>query len=428
MILCTAYSAIESAISAENIPYRNEQVNTLMKLLFLLLAAVPIAASEGDRLSGFQDCLLQCEKLMDCGYANSLAQIELQQQQEEELIQPVAQPVRPPEKRDISAGSEVKELPQYELKDFLDNYRLSWITKTVFQWDCILDCNYKCQQFITNQRELGGLSMVQFYGKWPFSRVMGITEIMLVLFSIGNYYANWLNLSKILTQYNKTRKSGNESSIMYKQYLYLLVGSLVGWGFSTLFHTRDTSFTETLDYFGAAMIMLLNFNAIAIRYFRLFKSNMAKQRTIFLSLLVAIFIFHCVKLHNKWDYQYNTYFNLFFGVLAIVLWIMHSLRVNNVYNKDSRMYNNSIQLLPFETKILSKLNYLSLSETRYIPLLPVMLNLWLILGMSFELLDFPPWFRLIDAHAIWHLFTIIPPIFWYDWNIWDIELMKLTNI
>lgn len=401
--------------------------NTLMKLLYLLFLVASISASEGDQLPGFQDCLLQCEELMYCNYDNILEVIEIQKQNEEEQMEPVAQPARPPEKRDIGSMAR-DELPQYIQVDFLSNYRLSWIARTVFQWDCVLDCNYKCQQFLTNQRELAGFSMVQFYGKWPFTRIMGMTEIMLVIFSMGNYYANWNSFSKVLTQYNKNYNSGNESFIMYKQYLYLIVGSLVGWIFSTLFHMRDTPLTETLDYFGAAMIMLLNFNAITVRFFRLFTSKRAKHKLIFQSFLVVIFIFHCLKLHNKWDYQYNTYFNLFFGVLAIVLWILHALRVRSIYSKDSRMYNNSIQLLPFETKLLSKLNYFSLSETKYIPVLPVLLNLWLIIGMSFELMDFSPWLRLLDAHAIWHLFTIVPPIIWYDWNIWDIELMKLTSV
>jgi len=399
-----------------------------MKLHYLLLLAVPIAASEGDRLPGFQDCLLQCEKLMDCNHAAILEHIEAQQQQAEEDIEPVAQPMKPPHKRDVNSINEREELPQYLLKDFKGNYRLSWITRTVFQWDCMLDCDYKCQQFVTNQRELSGLPMVQFYGKWPFTRILGMTEVMLTLFSIGNYYTNFNSLTKILTQYNKNYKSGNDAFIMYKQYIYLIVGSLAGWAFSTLFHMRDTSLTETLDYFGAAMIMLLNFNAISVRFFRLFTSTKRKQRLVLQSSLAVIFVFHCIKLHNKWDYQYNTYFNLFFGVMAMVLWIAHAMRVRSIYSKDFRMYNNSMQLLPFETKLLSKLNYLSLSETKFIPILPVLLNLWLLIGMSFELLDFSPWLRLLDAHAIWHLFTIIPPIFWYDWNIWDIELMKLTGV
>jgi hypothetical protein len=45
---------------------------------------------------------------------------------------------------------------------------------------------------------------------------------------------------------------------------------------------------------------------------------------------------------------------------------------------------------------------------------PGMIVAWIILAMSLELLDFPPWRGLIDAHSLWHLGTVVPTAWWYS--------------
>lgn len=73
-------------------------------------------------------------------------------------------------------------------------------------------------------------------------------------------------------------------------------------------------------------------------------------------------------------------------------------------------------------KISDKLRYLGIKSSTYIGLIPVVLNLYLIVSVSLEFIDFVPWFLLIDAHSLWHACTILPPIIWHDWNIWELEL------
>ena len=58
---------------------------------------------------------------------------------------------------------------------------------------------------------------------------------------------------------------------MYVQYLILLIVTCIGWSFSVIFHFKDTTMSETLDYFGAFAIILCNLNAIVVRVFQLFK-------------------------------------------------------------------------------------------------------------------------------------------------------------
>lgn len=318
----------------------------------------------------------------------------------------------------------------YQLEDFTHKYTVHPVFRTLFSWDCSSDCNYKCQQFITNKREQQGLPMVQFYGKWPFHRVWGITELFLTLFSLGNLYINWHNIHKVLKQHNKQKKHNPSLATMYKQYLLLLGVLVFGWVFSTLFHIRDNAVTETLDYFGAAAIIVANFNAITVRYFELFREERQKTRRLFQFALALVWLFHCYHLKTAWDYTYNMAFNIVIGISALVLWILHSLRITLIYSKNEFVFSNSIQLLPFETKILTKLNHvwiLPISKTRFIPMIPIVLNLWLLSGMTFEITDFEPWRRLVDGHAIWHLFTIFPVVIWYDWNIWDLELYTVNS-
>jgi hypothetical protein len=38
---------------------------------------------------------------------------------------------------------------------------------------------------------------------------------------------------------------------------------------------------------------------------------------------------------------------------------------------------------------------------------------------TLELFDFPPWKRVIDAHALWHLATVPIAVLWYDFVIED---------
>lgn len=362
--------------------------------VFLAFLYIGISfGSVGDRLPEFTHCLEKCNRLLCL--------------------------------ENDPTGSVSNEI---ELKETFENsYSISGPFKHVFFWDCQSDCKYKCEQLVTDQREKNGLEVVQFYGKWPFIRIFGMQELFSVLFSIANFQINYINLFKVMRHYNRIKLLNSDWALMLRQYLQLIVVSLIGWTFSTLFHMRDNPLTETLDYFGAAAIIMSNFNAIFIRYFGLYKNKHQLLRKLFQSILMIIFIFHCVKLKKNWDYDYNVKYNLFFGVSAMILWILHAIRVQAVYLENFYIFNNSIQLVPFETKILTKLNYLSLSESKYIPLLPVALNIWIVLGMSFELLDFVPFRRLIDAHALWHLFTVFPTIIWYDWNIWDIEMFRINE-
>lgn len=302
---------------------------------------------------------------------------------------------------------------------------VNWISAALFQWDCALDCNYKCQQIVTRQRAADGLPMVQFYGKWPFKRILGITEFFSSVFSLANFYVNYRNYFKVKRQYKLAAYKDDERATMLHQYLLLLVVSMGGWFCSTIFHIRDFPVTETLDYLGAGAIIAANFNAIFVRKFGLYRADKTRARAVFQTLLCGVLLLHYAKLYLQWDYGYNMRFNVAVGLAALVLWILHSVLVHRHYLRRPHYYNNSIHLLPYETRILSKLNLVGLSKTKYIPLIPVALNLALVAAASLEMVDFDPIAGLVDAHLLWHFCTIFPPIVWYDWNLWDLEMASL---
>ncbi|PVH19377.1 hypothetical protein CXQ85_003216 [Candidozyma haemuli] len=311
---------------------------------------------------------------------------------------------------------------------YLPQHDINFLARHLFLWSCPSDCDYKCRSHVAGIREAQGLPVVQFHGKWPFDRVMGVTELFSTVFSLGNLYVNLINLvtySNVMRNVNQGSKNGAAKHVMLLQYWILLAVSVVGWLFSTIFHTRDVPVTETLDYLGAGAIIMANFNAISVRYFELFRVENKKKRQVYQSGLLLILLLHYLKLARKWDYQYNMKYNCVIGLSASALWILHSLRI---YKRYDHQQFDAIQLLPYETKIQRKIGVICKLRSKLIPLIPVALNVFLTLSLSLELFDFAPFGRLIDSHALWHLCTIFPPLIWYDWNLWDLELSLITKM
>ena len=378
------------------------------------------AALIGDNLDEFKFCVSRCQLLMLCDTRDVMKTIH------DNRIQQM-----------MEGGNEQRAPKEPELKERKELYTY---TRTFFEelfrqhplfehwWLCAADCNYKCQQIVTHWRLEQGLPMVKFYGKWPFLRKLGMQEVFSAVFSFANFYSNWQALRPMVRQVQKNLRAHMDPAyarILF-QFLLLIIGLMVGWIFSTIFHIRDFPLTETLDYYGAFAIILLNFNAIGYRFLGIYDRPRA-VRVGWAAVLVLVYVGHCIKLYNFWDYGYNTKINLVFGLSALVMWIAHSLRVRLVFRENYMVYSNLLQLVPFETRILNKLNYIKAANPLIVPLIPIFCNIVMALGLSFELRDFAPIGQLVDAHALWHLFTIWPPLIWYDWNVWDVELLKLRR-
>ncbi|KAG6837238.1 hypothetical protein H0H93_012632 [Arthromyces matolae] len=90
-------------------------------------------------------------------------------------------------------------------------------------------------------------------------------------------------------------------------------------------------------------------------------------------------------------------FNLIVGLTHNALWLVYALPVS------------LIQRFPSEAK-----SY----RPKYANKAAVFVVLTTV-ATALELFDFPPWGRIIDAHALWHLSTAPIGLFWYDFLVED---------
>ena len=220
--------------------------------------------------------------------------------------------------------------------------------------------------------------VVQYHGKWPFHRFMGMQEPFSVLFSFLNYLAHQQGQQKI-------RASIPEDYPLRKYYITFGYFGLASWVFSMAFHTRDFNLTEKLDYFAAGASVMYGFFYTPVRVFRLDRPSPLRRSILQLwtMLCVALFTAHvCYLSFWKWDYTYNMAANVAAGIVQNLLWTGFSILSYQELKKSWAAW-------------------------------PGLIVAWLVLAMSLELLDFPPVGGMIDAHSLWHLGTVGPTVWWY---------------
>ena len=277
---------------------------------------------------------------------------------------------------------------KYALREYLrtpcQSRTLTW---TAFQlrlmlWTCPQNCDYVCQHIITHKRVSRDPPMlepvVQYHGKWPFYRFIGMQEPFSVLFSLMNFMAHKWGQEKL-------QASVPASYPLRKWYVAFGYFGYASWIFSMLFHTRDFNVTEKLDYFAAGASVFYGLYYTPIRVFRLEQGTPVKQSLLRMWTLVCgcLFAAHVSYLTFwRWDYGYNMAANVVAGVVQNLLWSGFSI-----------------------------LSYRRLQKTW--TAWPGLIVAWIVLAMSLELLDFPPLWGMIDAHSLWHLGTVGPTVWWY---------------
>jgi hypothetical protein len=199
-----------------------------------------------------------------------------------------------------------------------------------------------------------------------------------VLFSLMNFVAHRDGLAKVVANIPA-------SYTMRKYYVMLSYVGMASWIFSMIFHTRDFSFTEQLDYFAAGASVLYGFYYTPIRIFRLDRGG---PRT---KSVLRVWTFTCIAMYAahvtylkwySWDYTYNMTANVVVGIIQNSLWTWFSIQK---YAKSKRAW----------------------------AAWPGIVVAWIFLVMSLELLDFPPLWGYLDAHSLWHLGTVAPTMLWY---------------
>jgi len=197
-------------------------------------------------------------------------------------------------------------------------------------------------------------------------------------FSLLNFLAHQNGLSKITSNIPA-------SYSMRKYYVWLAYFGMASWVFSMIFHVRDFRLTEQLDYFAAGASVLYGVYFTTIRIFRL---DLGGKKTksllrIWTILCISMYAAHVTYLKwYSWDYSYNMAANVVVGVVQNAMWSWFSY---DQYRKSGRFW----------------------------AMWPGFVVAWIILAMSLELLDFPPWWGCLDAHSLWHLGTVAPTMIFY---------------
>lgn len=326
-------------------------------LVGLLCLAVPALASVGDRLPEFQTCLSQCTS------------------------------------RRCSSGED--SLPLH---------------LRVLFWTCSQNCDYICQKLVTASREINGLSVEQFHGKWPFDRLFGIQEPASVLFSILNllpHLYGWGLIQRLTTVSSKSTSSsaGTLSPFLVKTYKGFSIIGMNAWVWSTVFHVRDFTLTERLDYFSAGLAVSYGFFTAMVRVFRLDLAKNIIYRYLLIAVCVGAYVSHVSYLQFvRFSYSYNMLANVVVGVLSNILWIYFSISsYREAVANSAPNVSNTWKLWPM---------FVVLTITG---------------AMSFELFDFPPFWNILDAHALWHAGTVLPCFWWYAYMKRDIQYLKSTK-
>ncbi|KAF5920814.1 hypothetical protein HPG69_003609 [Diceros bicornis minor] len=321
------------------------------RLVLLAGAAALASGSQGDREPVYRDCVLQCEE------------------------------------RNCSGGA---------LKHFRSRQP---IYMSLAGWTCRDDCKYECMWVTVGLYLQEGHKVPQFHGKWPFSRFLFFQEP-------ASAVASFLNGLASLVMLCRYRTSVPASSPMYPTCVTFAWVSLNAWFWSTVFHTRDTDLTEVLsgpcpprslsasdfphtgpsssspcpqkmDYFCASTVILHSIYLCCVSYGWRGRTVGLQHPAVvsaFRALLLLMLTAHVSYLSLvHFDYGYNLAANVAIGLVNVVWWLAWCLR--------------NRRRLPHVRKC--------------------MVVVLLLQGLSLlELLDFPPLFWVLDAHAIWHISTI----------------------
>lgn len=293
----------------------------------------------------------------------------------------------------------------------------SWL-----QWDCPTDCDYQCQRLVTADRRRAGEDVVQFHGKWPFRRVLGMQEFMLVVFLVANFVPHYHGFQKMRRAISQLLPAQKPLAASLRNIQFMALVAMCAWVFSAVFHTRDYIFTERLDYFFAGLTVLTGFHGIGHRFLRLYRPARAYIGLAFSAACAAAYAVYFHRLVLDWLYTYNMRANIAVGVAQNITWILTCFLLYTRHLALESERRLAPSHLPYAKRVI--LPTFFKRSAKFYSLYPVFLCFIVACGMSFEIFDFAPvFFDLVDAHAIWHFVTVFPACYgWYDWILWDVHV------
>lgn len=262
---------------------------------------------------------------------------------------------------------------------------LSPLDLAASRWDCNADCKYHCMWQVEEARQAqGNHEVYKYYGKWPFTRVLGMQEMASVVFSLLNLAAHAHNLHRFTAQHKLLRKQTKANyPFLYIWIIYSLI-SINAWVASAIFHTRDTSVTEKLDYFSADALVMCSSVTALIHIFSI--TTPLKTVLLVLLALAALLRHYYYMLFVRFDYGYNMQVCIVLGISQALLWLAWCIQIKHPHRQMLYKFLACIHV-----------------------------------AMLLEVLDFPPIWNLFDAHSVWHAATVGIIYLWYGFLLGDMQ-------
>jgi hypothetical protein len=196
-------------------------------------------------------------------------------------------------------------------------------------------------------------------------------------------------------------------------------------------HCLDKPLTEKLDYFSAGLSILFALYIAIIRLFHLYSPPIlplsdTKSQPPFSYLRLSLSALFCLlylahisylSCSERFDYGYNILANVLVGIIHNILWIIFSIPYSPLTRYPTRAPPSQLPA--------SKTSYVSSSSISWLPppkkwiFEPALCVLLTTLAALLEIFDFPPYFRVIDAHSLWHLATALILPMWYRFLVQD---------
>lgn len=244
-------------------------------------------------------------------------------------------------------------------------------------WDCDAECKYRCMWQTEEKNKETGRPAIQYYGRWPFKRILWMQEPGSTIFSAVNLAAHVYGFNQI---YLRTVGSRAGDWFLHRVLATHYVFSINAWIWSVIYHIRDVQSTRWLDIFSAiASIFVLAIITI-VRVFNIRQ----KSKQLLVSLPFCLYFIRHVyyMVVVRFDHGWNMKVAIAAALIFKVLFFSWSA-VNLVYGRNPAAKYSMIGLICG------------------------------VLAALLELFDFPPIASIFDAHAAWHLAT--PAIFlcWY---------------
>jgi len=253
-------------------------------------------------------------------------------------------------------------------------------------WNCEDEIKYQCMWAAVKDFLRYEERVPQFYGKWPFIRLLGMQEPASAIFSALNCLSFYLVWKKFRRKVPKTAPT----YYVWNGYALISMNAFI---WSTVFHIRDTQVTEMLDYFCATSGVLYSLFGLSARILYQKSKLWLALCAVICFLVFSKHVYYLAFVH--FDYGYNMRASVTIGLINSLGWLLWCA---TKWNKQRYVKNCAVVVL--------------------------LVNMLVLL----EICDFPPLWWIFDAHSLWHFGTIPLPFIWFSFLIDDCKYMLEKEI